>query len=80
MNWLAHVFLSQKDIEHQLGNLLTDPLKAKAWDGATDAFFHRGIKNHLRIDAFTDSHVIVSRSKKSLTPRGHSFEGCGTTV
>jgi len=70
MNWLAHVFLSQKNIEHQLGNLLTDPLKAKAWDGASEAF-HRGIKNHLRIDAFTDSHAIVSRSKKSLTPRGH---------
>jgi len=70
MNWLAHVFLSQKNIEHQLGNILTDPLKAKAWDGASDAFY-RGIENHKRIDAFTDSHTIVSRSKKSLTPRGH---------
>ena len=70
MNWLAHVFLSQKNIEHQLGNLLTDPLKAKAWDGASDAFY-RGIENHLRIDAFTDAHAIVSRSKKLLTPRGH---------
>ena len=70
MNWLAHVFLSQKNIEHQLGNILTDPLKAKAWDGASDAFY-RGIENHKRIDAFTDSHAIVSRSKKSLTPRGH---------
>ncbi len=70
MNWLAHVFLSQKNIEHQLGNILTDPLKAKAWDGASNAFY-RGIENHLRIDAFTDSHAVVSRSKKSLTPRGH---------
>ena len=70
MNWLAHVFLSQKNIEHQLGNLLTDPLKAKAWDGASDAFL-RGIENHKRIDAFTDTHAIVSRSKKMLTPRGH---------
>lgn len=70
MNWLAHVFLSQKNIEHQLGNILTDPLKAKAWDGASDAFY-RGIENHLRIDRFTDTHSIVSRSKKSLTQRGH---------
>lgn len=69
MNWLAHVFLSQKNIEHQLGNLLTDPLKAKAWDGASDAFL-RGIDNHLRIDSFTDAHSIVSRSKKILTQRG----------
>ncbi|MEA1879958.1 MAG: ACP phosphodiesterase [Campylobacterota bacterium] len=70
MNWLAHVFLSQKNIEHQLGNLLTDPLKAKAWDGASDAFL-RGIENHLRIDSFTDAHSIVSSSKKILTHRGH---------
>ena len=27
--------------------------------------FHRGIKKHLHIDAFTDSPAIVSHSKKS---------------
>jgi len=69
MNWLAHVFLSQQNIEHQLGNILTDPLKARAWEGASEAFL-RGIANHKRIDAFTDAHPIVSRSKKSLTQRG----------
>lgn len=70
MNWLAHVFLSEKHIEHQLGNLLTDPLKAKAWEGASQRV-HRGIMMHMRIDSFTDTHPIVSQSKASLTPRGH---------
>jgi len=70
MNWLAHVFLSENHIEHQLGNLLTDPLKAKAWEGASERV-HRGIAMHKKIDSFTDSHLIVKRSKATLTRRGH---------
>lgn len=70
MNWLAHVLLSEKHIEYQLANLLTDPLKAKAWEGASDRV-HRGIKTHLRIDTFTDTHPLVKKSKALLTPRGH---------
>ncbi len=70
MNWLAHVFLSENHIEHQLGNLLTDPLKGKAWEGASNRIY-QGIEMHKRIDSFTDSHPLVSRSKKILTHRGH---------
>ena len=70
MNWLAHVLLSENHIEYQLGNLLTDPLKAKAWNGAS-VRIHEGIKMHLRIDSFTDTHPLVSQSKAILTPRGH---------
>jgi len=44
MNWLAHVFLSENHIEHQLGNLLTDPLKGKAWEGASTRIY-AGDKN-----------------------------------
>jgi len=69
MNWLAHVFLSENHIEHQLGNLLTDPLKAKAWEGASERV-RSGIETHKRIDAFTDSHPIVSKSKARLAKRG----------
>ena len=70
MNWLAHVFLSQNHIEHQLGNLLTDPLKGRAWEGASEQI-HRGIMIHHTIDSFTDSHPLVKKSKALLTPRGH---------
>jgi len=70
MNWLAHVFLSENTIEYQLGNLLTDPLKAQAWDGASD-IFHKGIRTHLLIDSFTDTHRLVSKSKACLVERGH---------
>jgi len=62
MNWLAHVFLSEHHIEHQLGNLLADPLKGKAWDGASP-LFQKGLETHLHIDTFTDKHPLVKQSK-----------------
>jgi len=70
MNWLAHVFLSQNNIDYQLGNLLTDPLKGKAWEGASRDIY-QGIMTHKLIDTFTDTHPIVSKSKARLTKRGH---------
>jgi acyl carrier protein phosphodiesterase len=70
LNWLAHVLLSERDIEHQLGNILADPLKGKAWEGASEQIV-RGIMLHKHIDRFTDAHPLVKRSKALLTPRGH---------
>ena len=70
MNWLAHVFLSENHIEYQLGNLLTDPLKGKGWEGASD-YIYQGIETHKLIDSFTDTHPMVSKSKARLTERGH---------
>ena len=69
MNWLAHVFLSPKRIDYQLGNLLADPLKGKCWEAA-DEDVCEGMRLHMRIDTFTDEHPEVSRSKKLLTMRG----------
>jgi len=70
MNWLAHVFLSDKSIEHQLGNLLADPLKAKPFSGASKEF-KDGMKLHLIIDSYTDSHPIVKEAKTTLTKKGY---------
>ena len=68
MNWLAHVFLSENHIEYQLGNLLADPLKGRAWDEATQ-MFRRGLETHKRIDTFTDKHPLVRQSKRRLKNR-----------
>jgi len=59
MNWLAHVLLSENHIEHQLGNLLTDPLKGKAWDGASERVLY-GIQMHMRIDSKSKARLILS--------------------
>lgn len=69
MNWLAHIFISECHIDYQLGNLLADRLKGKAWENASLQFL-QGMKMHANIDTFTDSHVYVNRSKSKLGDSG----------
>ncbi|MCF6207564.1 MAG: ACP phosphodiesterase [Sulfurovum sp.] len=69
MNWLAHVFLSPKRIEYQLGNILADPLKGKCWEEASEDLC-KGMRLHQVIDSFTDAHPEVHYSKKLLTHKG----------
>ena len=67
--WLAHVFLSELDIDFQIGNFLADPLKGRVWENASDEI-KKGMQTHKKIDSFTDSHEIISCSKKRLRERG----------
>ena len=69
MNWLAHIFLSEQNIDFQIGNYLADPLKGRAWDDA-NIHLKNGIKIHMLIDSYTDSHHIVSISKSRLREKG----------
>ncbi len=69
MNWLAHIFLSEQNIDFQIGNFLADPLKGKAWENASEEL-KKGIKTHLLIDSFTDSSPLVIQSKKRLREKG----------
>jgi len=70
MNWLAHIFLSEQNIHYQLGNLLADPCKGRAFPGANTAF-KQGMNMHMDIDAFTDSHPDFLTSKSRLNKKGH---------
>ncbi len=58
MNWLAHAFLSNPDIEFRLGNVLADLVK-DADRASMPAAFQAGLRQHQEIDAFTDAHEIV---------------------
>jgi acyl carrier protein phosphodiesterase len=71
MNYLVHFLLAGDDDELRLGNLLGDFVK-----GRVDRFAHRGLTERLRIgihmhrtiDAFSDCHPAVHRSKRILAP------------
>lgn len=65
MNWLAHLYLSEPQTEFQLGNVMTDILKGHRWPSMSDDFL-RGIDCHHKIDAYTDRHKVVERSKARL--------------
>ncbi len=69
MNWVAHIFLSEYDIDFQLGNYLADPLKLKVWENANNNL-KKGMNTHLKIDLYTDSHEIVLNSKNKLREKG----------
>jgi acyl carrier protein phosphodiesterase len=74
LNWLAHVFLSEPDIEFQLGNLLADIVRKQQREALPDAFI-RGALCHHSIDVFTDAHPIVKRSRARLSAQHRRFSG-----
>jgi acyl carrier protein phosphodiesterase len=71
MNWVAHVFLSEPCIHYQLGNSIADLIvKGKTWHDihpSTEA----GLTVHRKIDALTDSHLVVHKSKQRLRDKGY---------
>lgn len=74
MNWLAHTFLSEPRIDFQLGNLLADLVRGADRD-AMSAEFLRGAACHKAIDAFTDSHPLVRRSRGRVPAEYRRFSG-----
>jgi acyl carrier protein phosphodiesterase len=74
LNWLAHVLLSEPNIEFQLGNLLADIVRRRQREGLPEEFI-RGALRHHSIDVFTDAHPIVKRSRARLSPEHRRFSG-----
>jgi acyl carrier protein phosphodiesterase len=74
MNFLAHIYLSGEDQELTIGNFIADAVKGKAFDNFEPAI-QQGIRLHRSIDEFTDSHAVVSRSKKRLWSKYRHFSG-----
>ena len=74
MNWLAHVFLSERNVEFRLGNLLADLVRGDDRSRMPPEFL-RGAACHKAIDAFTDAHPIVRRSRARIDPRHRRFSG-----
>ena len=75
MNWLAHLYLSPPDDpEFRLGNLLADFIKGGARRELGENFL-RGIRCHEAIDAFTDFHPVVQRSRARIAPQHGHFSG-----
>jgi acyl carrier protein phosphodiesterase len=74
MNWLAHTLLSEPNTDFQLGNLLADLVRGPD-RSAMSADFLRGAACHKAIDAFTDSHPVVRRSRERVGAEYRRFSG-----
>lgn len=69
MNFLAHAYLSGDNRKLMVGNFIADFVKGRAALELFDEEIKIGIFLHRAIDAFTDSHPVVSESKNRLRPK-----------
>ncbi len=74
MNYLAHLFLSKNSSDSMLGNFLGDFVKGDI-DGRFPPEVIEGIRNHRRVDLFTDTHEIVMASKQVISPSRARYAG-----
>ena len=67
MNYLAHAYLSFKDPDILLGNLVSDFVKGKKKFDYPSRI-QQGITLHRAIDSFTDAHPATKEGKKIFRP------------
>ena len=71
MNYLAHLLLAEGNAESMIGNLAGDFVKGRISEDLPPGIAE-GIRNHRRVDAFTDSHPSVAAFRRVLIPEhGH---------
>jgi len=74
LNYLAHAFLSGTDEELLVGNFIADSVRGSQLQHFPSRIA-QGIFLHRQIDAFTDSHPIVQKSKERLRSKYHKYAG-----
>lgn len=74
MNFLAHIYLSWKDENLMLGNFIADMVKGRQIENFSREVV-RGIRLHRKIDEYTDSHPVVSRSKDRIRAKYRHYSG-----
>lgn len=61
MNWLAHLLLSEPDVDARVGSVAADWVKGER-RLAFSLGVQRGFALHRLVDHFTDTHAVVARS------------------
>ena len=79
MNVLAHIYLSGDSEKIIIGNYIGDYVKGRDYLKYADQI-RKGIFLHRHIDAFTDRHPVVHRSKILFTRKYHKYSGVITDI
>ncbi len=72
MNFLAHLFLSNKDPNILIGNFIADFIRNHEV-GNYSSEIQKGILLHRKIDSFTDNHPLVRQGTARLQPVQHKY-------
>ncbi len=79
MNVLAHIYLSGDSDNIIIGNYIGDYVKGRDYLKYPEGI-RKGIIIHRHIDAFTDRHPVVHRSKLHFTGRYRKYAGVITDI
>ena len=79
MNVLAHIYLSGDSDEIIIGNYIGDYVKGRDYLRYPEKV-RKGIIIHRNIDAFTDKHPVVHRSKILFSKKYHKYAGVVTDI
>jgi acyl carrier protein phosphodiesterase len=74
MNYLAHLYLADGTPDSLLGSLMGDFVRGRDLDRFSEEL-RRGIVLHRKVDAYTDAHEIVRRSKARISPANRRYAG-----
>ena len=74
MNFLAHLFLADRETEALLGSLMGDFVKGPLM-GRHPPVLERALAQHRAVDTFTDAHPIVRTSRARVAPPHRRFAG-----
>ena len=74
MNYLAHLWLAQRDQHSIIGNMMGD-FRRHVNGMVLPERVLCGIENHQRVDKFTDNHPVVHRLKDYFSCRRRRYAG-----
>ena len=74
MNYLAHIYLSGTNEEIVVGNFIGDYVKGFELSRYSE-MMRKGIMLHRHIDSFTDTNLIIKRSKSRIAERYRKYSG-----
>jgi acyl carrier protein phosphodiesterase len=74
MNFLAHLYLAERQPDALLGSLMGDFVKGPL-EGRFSPELTRALAQHRKVDAFTDAHPIVRASRGRVAPARRRFAG-----
>jgi acyl carrier protein phosphodiesterase len=75
MNFLAHLYLSGDNTHLMVGNFIGDFIKGRSALAKFETAIVKGVELHRAIDAFTDTHPVVTQSKNRLRPKYRHYSG-----
>jgi acyl carrier protein phosphodiesterase len=74
LNYLAHLFLAQRNPHSLVGNLMGDFLRGVKVKDLPEPIA-RGVHNHLAVDRYTDSHACLKPLKSMFRAQRRRFAG-----